>query len=253
MRTISLLLLLAVAAFSLPSLCADAPRSEVFDRTVPLAAGGRFELENVNGSITITGWDRDAVEVQAVKTAALPDANLAEVRIDLHAEPERVAVATVYPQEESIEVAVEYSVRVPRHVLLQQVSTVNGSVRVTGVAAQGALRAVNGNIQMSDSAGAFTARTTNGDVHLELTRLAPAGTLAIETVNGSVVLAIPRDSSATFDVRSVNGDFRSELPLVVASAYKPREFHGHLGTGGPAVQLRTVNGAIRVTSLPEGI
>jgi DUF4097 and DUF4098 domain-containing protein YvlB len=245
----TILTLLAAVAFSLPAFAAD----EVFDRTIPLPAGGTFELANVNGSVTLTGWDREAVEVHAVKSTQQSPDELARVQIETDAAPGRVSVTTVYPHDVGLEVAVEYDIRVPRRVLLAQVATVNGTVRVSGVEGAGELRSVNGSIALADSAGVFSARTTNGDIRMELTRLAGSGTAALETVNGSIALALPKDTSATLDARSLNGDFRSELPISLLDDYRPRELRGRLGAGGVPVQLRTVNGAIRVLALPQGI
>ncbi len=39
----------------------------IFQQSYPLAAGGSFLLENVNGSVQVEGWDRNEVEVRAVK------------------------------------------------------------------------------------------------------------------------------------------------------------------------------------------
>lgn len=227
--------------------------SETFDRTVSLAPGGSFAIENVNGPVTIVGWDRDAVEVHAVKTAAHEVADLLQVRIDVAATPGLVQVSTVDPHEDGVEVAVNYTVRVPRRVLLREVATVNGAVHVTGVNAVGELHSVNGDIEVSDSTGGFSARTTNGDIHMELDHLAAAGPLAVETVNGVIALALPANAAANLDVRSLNGDFRSELPVAYLGAYTPRELHGRLGTGGALLQLRTVNGSIRLSALPQGV
>jgi DUF4097 and DUF4098 domain-containing protein YvlB len=228
--------------------------SQTFDRTVSLAPGGSFAIENVNGMVTVVGWDRDAVEIHAVKTASSHTvADLLRVQIDVAATPGLVQVNTVDPHEDGVEVAVDYTVRVPRRVLLQEVATVNGTVRVSGVNTVGKLHSVNGDIDVSDSAGGFSARTTNGDIHMEIDRLAPGGPLAVETVNGAIALALPVNVAANLDVRSLNGDFRSELPVAYLGAYKPRELHGRLGAGGALLQLRTVNGAIRVLALPQGV
>jgi DUF4097 and DUF4098 domain-containing protein YvlB len=248
-------------AFALSILALDQARaqssmalpSETFDRTMALAPGGSFAIENVNGSVTIAGWDRDAVEIHAVKMAARGVADLGRVRIDVAGGPGRVTVDTIDPHEEGVEVTVNYNVRVPRRVLLQAVATVNGTVRVTGVNAAGELHSVNGNIEISDSAGGFSARTTNGDIHIELERLEAAGPLAVETTNGAIALALPANAAANLEVRSLNGDFRSELPIKYLGAYRPRELHGRLGAGGVTLQLRTVNGSIRVLALPQGI
>ena len=89
--------LLAVAAVCSPAFAAN--DTEVFDRTIPLPAGASFALTNVNGSIAVEGWDREAVEIHAVKTAKQSAADLALVRIDTDSEPGRVSVSTVYPPD----------------------------------------------------------------------------------------------------------------------------------------------------------
>lgn len=251
--------LLAIAAVSAPAFAAN--DTEIFDRTIPLSVGASFSLTNVNGSISVEGWDRDAVEVHAVKTARQSTADLALVRINTDSEPGRVSVSTIYPPDSpdnDVEVNVDYTVRVPRRILLAQLATVNGAVRLSGVEGQGELRSVNGDIDVVRSAGAFSARTTNGGVHVELLRLTASGApslnpITLETVNGSVALALPHDAAATVDARSLNGDFHSDLPMSLLSAYSPRGVRGRLGAGGVPIRLRTVNGAIRVLTLPQSI
>jgi hypothetical protein len=248
--------LLAVVSVSAPAFAAN--DTESFDRTIPLPAGASFALTNVNGSIAVEGWDREAVEIHAVKTARKSAADLPLVRIDTNSEPGRVSVSTIYPPESDLEVSVDYMVHVPHRVVLEQLATVNGAVRVSGVEGQGQLRSVNGDIDVLASAGRFSARTTNGGVHVELLRLASPGApssnpMILETVNGSVALALPHDVAATLDARSLNGNFHSDLPMSLLSAYSPRGVRGRIGAGTVPIQLRTVNGAIRVLALPQGI
>ena len=257
MRNVRLMAIaiLAVAACS-PTFAASG--TEIFDRTIPLPAGANFTLTNVNGSIAVEGWDREAVEIHAVKTAKQSAADLALVRIDTEAGPGRISVSTVYPPDNDLDVSVDYTVHVPRRIVLEQLATVNGAVRVSGVEGQGQLRSVNGDIDVVASAGGFSARTTNGEVHVELLGLATPRSLSsdaitLETVNGSVALALPHGVAATVDARSLNGDFHSDLPMSLLSAYSPRGVRGRLGAGGVPIRLRTVNGAIRVVTLPQGI
>lgn len=243
--------LLAVVAFCFPAFAAN--HTEVFDRTLPFSAGASFSLTDVNGSIAIEGWDRDAVEIHAVKTAKQSASDLTRVRIDASAEPGRISVSTLYPQDSDVEVTVDYTVRVPRRIVLEQLATVNGAVSVKGVETRGELRSVNGDIDVASSAGGFSAHTTNGGIHVQLLRLTAPDGLSLGTVNGSIELALPRNAAATLDARSLNGDFRSDLPVALLSAYSPRGIQGHLSGGGAPVQLRTVNGAIRIVALAQGI
>jgi DUF4097 and DUF4098 domain-containing protein YvlB len=239
---------IATAAFAAPAFAAD----ELFDQIVPLPAGGAVALSNVNGPITVTGWDRDVVEVRAVKTAPLA-ADLTRVRIVVEPAPGRVSIATIYPHGESAEVAVAYRVYVPHRAQLAQVATVNGTVSVSGMEGIGELRSVNGNIDVSDSAAGFSARTTNGSIHMQLTHLATSAKVDAETVNGSIALELPGDAAATLDVSSLTGDFHSELPVAIAGAYSARGVHGRIGGGGAPVRLYTVNGAIRVLTLAKAL
>jgi hypothetical protein len=242
---LALAVVVATAILAAPCFAFD----DVFQQTFPLPPGGNFELQNVNGSVHVSGWDRNEVQIHAVKSARRDPRDLRRVQIEVQARPDSVAVATRYPHDDGVEVYVEYRVRVPRRVLLRHVGTVNGSVHVSGVEATGELRSVNGNVEVLDGSGRWNARTTNGNVHLELRQVDPSGPLAAETVNGSIVLALPPDTGAELDVRNVNGDFQSELPLTLQGSLTSREFHGRLGAGGSPIRMRTVNGAIRVVSL----
>jgi DUF4097 and DUF4098 domain-containing protein YvlB len=234
-----------------PAFAADT--TEAFDRTIPLSASARFSLTNVNGSIAVEGWDRDDVEIHAVKTATQSPADLGLVGINTDAEPGRISVSTAYPQGSDVEVRVDYTVHVPRHIVLEQLATVNGTVHVAGVEANGELRSVNGDIDVASSGGTLSAHTTNGGIHVELLRLASPSALSLATVNGSIALVLPRTTAASVDARSLNGNFHSDIPLTLLGAYSPHGIRGKLNGGGAPVQLRTVNGAIRVSILSHEI
>jgi DUF4097 and DUF4098 domain-containing protein YvlB len=222
---------------------------EVFDRIVPLSAASSFELQNVNGSVDVEGWDRDDVEIHAVKTAKSGSADLDRVRIDVQSAADHVSVQSVYPSDDSTEVSVAYTIRVPQGVLLRQVATVNGDIRIHGVDATGTLRSVNGDVEAYDSTGSISAETTNGNIRLELCKVADAP-LSAKTVNGSIVVTLPSDAGASLDASSLNGEVQSDLPFTGNSAGH-REFHGMLGTGGTTMRLRTVNGSIHIMAFSD--
>jgi hypothetical protein len=227
--------------------------SKDFDQSYPLQPGGTFELQNVNGPVEVDGWDRDAIEVHAVKIAKVKEEDLERVSIEVDAKPNAVAVTTHYPQNEGVEVAVEYVIHVPHGARVEHISTVNGTLRIAGVDAIEDLRTVNGNIEVYEGGGNIHAHTTNGNVHLELARLGSSrnekGEATAETTNGSLVLAVPSDTQADVDAKCLNGNFSSELPLALESSQRPREIHGKLGRGGAPIHLRTVNGGIRMLVL----
>ena len=238
------LIILALLFISLPGF---ANTDQLFDKVYPLPSGGNFQLDNINGSVQVDGWDRDEVEVTAVKTSQNGPADLDQVQIDVQSLPGHIAVHTLYPTSAGNGVTVEYHVHVPQRVLLEAVKTVNGSVSVRGVRGGGDLRSVNGDVKVTDSAGRFNAKTTNGNLTLQLRHLTDGAPMDIETVNGSVVLTLPSNTRANLKVQNMNGDFSSELPVTSATAPSTLgAFRARLGAGGGEISLRTINGGIHL-------
>jgi putative adhesin len=245
LRTLAAAVLTIGAAWAIPS-CAI---SKDFDQKYPLAPGGTFELQNVNGTVEVQGWDRDVVEVHAVKIAKHRESDLERVSIEVDAKRDTVSVATHYPPDEGVEVSVEYTIHVPRGARIEHLGTVNGSLRVASVDNVEELHAVNGNIEVFEGNGSLRARTTNGNVHLELGQVREKNGVTAETTNGSVILAVPPDTQADLETRCMNGNFSSELPVRLESTLRPREMRGKIGGGGAPIHLRTVNGGIRISVL----
>ena len=236
----------ALFCFALPSF---ATNDQLFDKIYPLSSGGDFQLDNVNGSVQVDGWDRDEVEISAVKTAQNDPSDLDQVEIDVESVPGQVAVHTLYPgsSRNGNGVTVEYHIHIPNRVLLANVKTVNGSVCLRGVEGGGDLRSVNGDVEVTDSAGHFNAKTTNGNLTLQLRKVATGAPMDIETVNGSVMLTLPSDTRANLKVQNMNGVFSSELPVSSATTPTPLgTFSAKLGSGGGQISLRTINGAIHL-------
>ena len=202
-----------------------------FDQTYPLEPCGRFELQNINGPVDVQGWDRNEVEIHAVKTAEQQESDLERVSIEVNARADAVAVTTRYPQNEGVEVIVKYVVHVPHRVHVEHIGTVNGTLRISGLDNVEDLHTVNGDIDVFESGGNVRAHTTNG----------------------SLVLAVPSDLQAEIDARCMNGNFYSELPIAMESTDRPREMHGKLGGGGAPIHLRTVNGGIRLVVLRSSV
>src|SRR5580704_19752681 len=74
---------------------AHAEVTQDFHRTVPLSADGRVSLANINGGVEITGWDRNEVQIDAVKTAS-DQQRLDEARIEVEASSNSVEIRTRY-------------------------------------------------------------------------------------------------------------------------------------------------------------
>src|SRR5215467_5041120 len=241
--------LLGTALWTTPSYAI----SKDFDHTYPLQPCGTFELQNVNGPVEVQGWDRNEVEIHAVKTAKQQEADLERVSIEVNARPDAVAVATRYPQNEGVEVAVEYTIHVPHRVHVEHVGTVNGTLRISGLDNVEDLHTVNGDIEVFEAGGNVHVHTTNGNVRVELAHPPDQAGATVETTNGSLVLAVPSNLEADVEARCLNGNFYSEHPITMESTDRPRDMRGKLGRGGIPIHLRTVNGGIRLVVLRSSV
>jgi signal transduction histidine kinase len=109
---------------------------------------------------------------------------------------------------------------------------------------------VNGPIVMTGiQSSSVDASTTNGNITYE-GNLADGGRYTLTTHNGDLVLGVPENASATFTVRTYNGDFRTDLPL--EGRLPPDEMHRGkrvtmtLGKGSADVTLESFGGTIRI-------
>ena len=59
---------------------------EDFHFSHPLTAGGRITLDTFNGSVEISGWDKDTVEISGTKYANT-ESRLHEIRVDVTPSP----------------------------------------------------------------------------------------------------------------------------------------------------------------------
>jgi DUF4097 and DUF4098 domain-containing protein YvlB len=108
-----------------------------------------------------------------------------------------------------------------------EATTVNGGVRATG-------------------RGVVRGETVNGSVFARLGRADWPGRLSYSTVNGSITVELPADTSAEVRASTVNGGIDSDFPLSIKGRWGPKEARGTLGSGGRTLDLETVNGAIRL-------
>jgi hypothetical protein len=66
-------------------------------------------------------------------------------------------------------------------------------------------------------------------------------------VNGSVLLAIPANAGAQLDAQSLNGEIRTQKPMMMNGSFGHGSFRGKLGAGGAPLRIRTVNGVIQIS------
>ncbi|HEY3884591.1 MAG TPA: DUF4097 family beta strand repeat-containing protein [Vicinamibacterales bacterium] len=233
-------------------------RSEATDQwhtTLKLEPNGRLDVTNINGKISVEPSSDATIDVTATKKAhgasddAAKDA-LKRITIDATTvSSTHVTIETKIPKTNGISFGgsseVDYEIKVPAGAELH-LSTVNGTVEVTGE--QGAVHAetTNGSVKLYNVAGQVQAETVNGSVSADLARVADAGA-KLECVNGSVKLTLPKDTKATLSADVTNGGIDTGgLTFEAADGNTRRHFEGRLNGGGARISLETTNGGISV-------
>jgi len=239
------LLLTPVIAIALVALPAWAEVREEFHKTVAMDANGNFSLKNVNGGISISAWDKNEIQIDAVKTAK-SDEKLREARIEVSGSGHSVDVKTKYPDHTNNNPAsVEYTIHLPRGARLLAVETVNGGIHVDGTRGRIKASTVNGKVEVWNAADELELDSVNGEVKASLSN-AGKSRVKLNVVNGSVSLSIPASTNARVKATTVHGDIHSDLPLKVEkSQYAPgANVDTTLGSGGATIELESVNGSI---------
>lgn len=229
--------------------------TEEFHKVYPLSAQGRVEIENINGPVHITAWDRDEVKVDAIKSARSQQ-RLDEARIEVRAEQNDLSIRTVYPDhdhtfnfggdEHNNPASVEYTITVPRQARLDEIKLVNGRLDIQDVAGEVHASCVNGRIQAHNLQGAVHLNTVNGELEASLDQL-PSSAVKLSSVNGRLRVTLPSDAKAELKATTISGNISNEFGLpVTRHQYVGRSLHGQLGGGGTMVKLSSVNGAIEI-------
>lgn len=207
------------------------------DTTFAVDAGGRLEVNQYEGTVVVTTWDRSEMRVQA----AYIDED-AELKIRTSGSGTRVEVAGEWgepvaadlritaPRAMSIEISgIELAVSVEDAGGSVSVSSVEGGIEVSGGSDNVALNTVSGDVTLSGANGNVAINAVDGDVAVT----DAAGNVAVQTVDGDVTLQGIR--SDLVDANSVDGDIT---------------YVGTISDGGRYF-LATHNGDLYVT-IPDG-
>jgi DUF4097 and DUF4098 domain-containing protein YvlB len=227
--------------------------TEEFHKVYPLSAQGRVEISNINGAVHISGWDRNEVKVDAVKSAWTKE-RLDEARIEVEADQNEISIRTEYPHhdhnfsfgEHNNPASVEYTITVPRQAQLDKINLVNGRLDLQGVAGDVRASCVNGRIEARNLQGRSELSTVNGTLEASVDQL-PSSELKLSSVNGTLRVTLPSDANAELKASTVSGNISDDFGLpVIQHHYVGRSLHGQLGGGGTLVKLSNVNGEIEI-------
>jgi hypothetical protein len=270
----ALLVLFAAASLA----CAfDSQEKETIRQTFPAAT--RLEVDNVSGSIHVTGYNGSEIVLEAEKTIDAEsqdrlDASKREVKLDITQSGGEVKLFVDGPfrchcsdggygihdhGHRGYNVNYDFELKVPAATFLRLATVNHGGIHVENTTGDFDLSNVNGGIELAEAGGSGNVHTVNGKISASFTRN-PTGNSSFKTVNGGIEASFRPALSADFRLKTFNGgaytDFAvTALPNTTPTAerrngkfiYRSDNTSAvRIGSGGPELKFETLNGSIRI-------
>ena len=213
-----------------------------FQKTYRLGAGSQIRIGNVSGDVIVTAYDGDAIVVKGLKKGRDRD----QVEIEDRSGTGNVDIGVRYPKHCNCDANVRFDVQVPRSVNydFDNISSVSGDVRVTGVTGRLHASAVSGDVHITDVSGSVSASAISGDVSVDINRLDGSDDMKFSTVSGDVSVMLPGNLAADVDMTSFSGSIKTDFPVEVRTErYGSRNWaRGKLGDGSRRLKMSSVSG-----------
>ncbi|MDP8203318.1 MAG: DUF4097 family beta strand repeat-containing protein [Candidatus Tenebribacter mawsonii] len=174
-------------------------------------------INNINGTVNITGWDKNFVDVVVTKKTTHGSKALDKVEV-IMIQKDDIILETKHLTKNP-KVTVIYEIIVPKKLLIKNIHSSNGSINITNAGDTDIVRTSNGSINIINCTGKITANTSNGSI-------------TAEDIKGSV---IAHTSNGRIKLDNIDG-----LTSAVTSNGSIQIFNSlHIGT------VRTSNGSIK--------
>lgn len=239
-----------LAASILTSTMAVADVERKITKTFDVNANSEFRLDNVNGEVDISTWDKATIEVIA-NISADSEKALNLIEVEMRSNSNGVTVHTHHKKNNwgnGGSGSVDYIVKVPKSVSLKSIEMVNGSLQVEGVEGEVDVEMVNGSVSIEGLTRDSHVSSVNGSIDISYASAASdLDEIELETVNGRIKLTVPESMGLDVDVETMHGSIKNDMGLQMKkSGFIGKELTGIVGNGEVNVEIETVNGGVRI-------
>lgn len=217
------------------------------DTTVTIERGGRLEVDNFDGTVEITTWNKNAVRVQATPSR----------RTDVEVESGG-GVVQVHSMGRHGPGDVDYRITVPAAIDVS-VNGHSGDVKIDGPTGEISVETVEGSITARGGGGFVSLRSVEGDITLTKSKARAelnsvegvirvtdlVGELSAQTVDGEIVLE--GVDSPNIQATTVDGDISFRGTLKDGGRYRLNSHDGSI-----SVTVPQVNGTLVVSTFDGG-
>jgi DUF4097 and DUF4098 domain-containing protein YvlB len=217
-----------------------------FHLSYPMKAGGRLSVETFNGSIDISGWDQDTVDISGTKYG--PSQEEADnLRVNVDNTSDSVSIRVPRPTDRRNNQGARLTIKVPRKTQLDHIVTSNSSIQTDDGAGPTRLHTSNGSIRVVDLHGELDAETSNSSIELERVDgnvhvHSSNGHIRAERVNGSIE-ASTSNNRVNIEVERTDKQVRIDTSNSGVELDLPPHFSNsiHVNTNNGPITLRMAN------------
>jgi len=219
-------------------------------KTFELKPGEKIWIQGINGSVEIQTSDTKTAEVYVKRTG--DNANSLQRRqmiVEQNADGLLVRSRQVFngvwdhlfghdPKEEVI-------IKAPRQIALL-FKGINGRVYSDDIDGPLDLKGLNGRAELGLVSESASIDGINGSIVVGLNKLSDRG-VQIHGVNGGIELRLASGLNADLTAKGMNGSVKSEISDVTVEKTDWSRFSARIGNGGPEIEIRGINGNVRLT------
>ena len=246
-----------IAALLAVLLAGAAAAQEQFSESGDFAADGTVTIDIINGSVTLTTWDKNQIELEGTVEGGREYLHISrdDARLEIEFEgPDH----DEWRGNRSWEGRLDVELRVPRGIRFEldgvnaevglggiagdvEIDLVNGNVTVDGSPGEVEIELVNGEVKVTGARGPLSLGTVSGSIEVRgpaarVSAESVSGPIAIvgesldeismETVSGNLVLEGSPTNGAEIDVESHSGNITVRFPADVSAEFEVETFSG---------------------------
>ena len=226
---------------------------------------GRLEVHLIKGSISVSGYDGENVEVTVEEQMAGSKTykgrkmkKLSGAKGGFQIEEERNVVSiSVEPWTEMKEI----SIKVPNSFSLDLQAINDGDIFVENVFGELEINNINGGVTLKNIIGPVVAHALNHDVIAEFKEIPEDEDMSLTSLNGDIEISVPEDSEFSLNLKTDNGDILSDFEIDMSYSSGPtasetkskkgkykitgdNKILGKVNGGGGEITMHTMNGDV---------
>jgi hypothetical protein len=214
-------------------------------KSYSLDADASFTVRNMNGNVTVEGWDKETLEVRVVKRGGSPEER-DRARVMYGKTDDRLTLLSEGKRGGPVKVA--YEIKLPRSLRQLEINSDEAEVKIAGMSGTVVADVKQGGLEFVDVTGTTRGKLIKGDTKVSYPGGPPTGTQEFSVVRGNVEIKLADAMSADVKAETLDGDIVTDdaLGLKLVKTAAGKHLLGRLGSGADPLLVKVVNGDIKI-------